>query len=288
MDNPVILHVNYVEQGQSVAEMCQRAAAWGYDGIEFRRKRSGIAETMEDYLDAIARSVEETGLKHVLFGGPGPNLVTADGDARAAEIEECAAFYRSAAKRFDLTVCNTMTGVIMGPGAKYHEYDRNGSSAATEEHWQWAVEGFQTLGDVAAELGFVFAFEIHNCYLHDLPEPTRKLVDRIARTSVGINFDYGNIIWHPSKPSLEEALEMCAGRIYYVHLKNSFVVAGATYQNSIPCGLADGVINNRDCLRRIKALDFRGPVCIEAPRQGDREHYAQEDLAYLRRVMAEV
>ena len=131
MENPIILHVNYVEQGQTVAEMCQRAAAWGYDGIEFRRKRSGIAETVEDYLDAIARGVEETGLRHVLFGGPGPNLMAADSGVRAAEIEECIAFYRLAARRFDLTVCNTMTGALLGPGAQYHEYDRNGSSAAT-------------------------------------------------------------------------------------------------------------------------------------------------------------
>jgi sugar phosphate isomerase/epimerase len=181
-----------------------------------------------------------------------------------------------------------MTGVVMAPGAKYDEYGRNGSSAATEEHWQWAVEGFQTLGDLASELGFLFAFEIHNCYLHDLPEPARKLVDRIDRPSVGINFDYGNIIWHPSDPGLAEAIQVCAGRLYYVHLKNSYVVTEGGQRISIRSGLADGIINNRDLLRQVKALDFRGPICIEAPRQGDREQFAKEDIAYLRSVMAEV
>jgi len=288
VDNPIILHVNYVEQGQSIAEMCERAAAWGYDGIEFRRKRSGVAESVDEYLDAIARGVEANGLKHVLFGGPGPNLMAADAAVRAAEIEECAAFYRSAARRFRLTVCNTMTGSLLAPGAQYHEYDRNGSAAATQQQWQWAVEGFQALGDVAGELGFVFAFETHNCYLHDLPEPTRELVDRIDRASVGINFDYGNILLHPSGPSLADAMRICEGKIYYFHLKNCFILPGAKYHNSIPCGLADGVTNHREYLRRIKALGYEGPICIEAPRQGDREHYAREDLAYLKALMAEI
>jgi sugar phosphate isomerase/epimerase len=45
MNNPVILHVNFVEQGQSVAEMCRAAVSWGYDGVEFRRKRSQVEET---------------------------------------------------------------------------------------------------------------------------------------------------------------------------------------------------------------------------------------------------
>ncbi len=288
MNNPVILHVNFVEQGQLVAEMCQAAVAWGYDGVEFRRKRSQVDETPEQYLDAIARAVERAGLTHVLFGGPGPNLMRADESVRQKEIEECVAFYRAAAKRFSLTVCNTMTGSILAPGAPYHEYDRNGSAAASEAQWQWAVEGFQTLGDLAAELGFSFAFETHNCYLHDLPEVTRRLVDRIDRPSVGTNFDYGNIILHPTRPSLEQSIAACGGTIKYLHLKNVYLLPGMKYQNYISCPLADGAINNREFLRLMKAQSFAGPICIEAPRPGDRGHFAVEDLAYLRRLMAEV
>jgi sugar phosphate isomerase/epimerase len=288
VDNPIILHVNYVEQGQTIEEMCRLAAAWGYDGIELRRKRAGVTETPEEYLDTIARNVESSGLKHVIFGSPGPNLMAADADVRAADVEECTAFYRAAAKRFDLKLCNALIGNVIAPGAQYHEYDRNGAAAATEDHWQWAVEGFRPLGDLASELGFRFAFEIHMCYLHDLPESTRKLVGLIDRDSVGINFDYGNIAQYPGAPGLGESLKTCEGRLYYVHVKNSYLIRGAKYNNCIPCPLADGVINNRDCLRRVKALGYRGPIAVEAPREGDREHFAQEDLAYLKRLMAEL
>ena len=288
MDNPIILHVNFVEQGQSVAEMCQLAVAWGYDGVEFRRKRSGVQETPEQYLDSIAREAKRTGLKHILFGGPGPGLMSAEAAVREKEIEECVAFYRAAATRFRLTVCNTMTGSLLAPGAPYHEYDRNGSAAASEEQWQWAVEGFQVLGGVAGELGFAFAFETHNCYLHDLADVTRRLVDRIGRPSVGINFDYGNIILHPNRPSLEQSLRACGDAIKYLHLKNVYLLPGMKYQNYISCPLADGAINNRELLRLMKAQGFAGPICIEAPRPGDRGHFAVEDLAYLKRLMAEV
>jgi len=287
MNNPIILHVNFVEQGQSIAEMCQLAVSWGYDGVEFRRKRSQD-ETHEQYLDSIARAAKQAGLKHILFGGPGPTLMGADADVRQKEIEECIAFYRAAAKRFPLTVCNTMTGSILAPGAQYHEYDRNGSAAVSEEQWQWAVEGFQVLGDVAAELDFAFAFETHNCYLHDLPDVTRRLVDRIGRPSVGTNFDYGNIILHPTRPSLEQSIAACGNTIKYLHLKNVYLLPGMKYQNHISCPLADGAINNREFLQLMKAQSFAGPICIEAPRPGDRGHFAVEDLAYLKRLMVEV
>jgi len=288
MENPIVLHANFVEQGYTVLQMCRRAAAWGYDGLEFRRKRTGVEETPTQYLDAIARAAEQTGLKHVLFGGPGPNLMADDPRVREAEIDECVAFYRAAAGRFRLTVCNTMTGVLLAPGAQYWEYDRNGSGAASQKHWERAVQGFQVLGDLAAQLGFVFAFETHNCYLHDTAEAARQLVDRIGRASVGINFDYGNMVGMPGRPSLERAIEICGETIRYLHLKNAFLVPGAKYQNCIPCGLADGVVDNRVLLTQMKARGFSGPICIEAPRPGDREHFAVEDIAYLKGLMAEV
>jgi sugar phosphate isomerase/epimerase len=288
MSTSIILHVNAVEQGQSIEEMCRRAVEWGYDGIEFRRKRGGVAETPEAYLDEIARWRDRTGLKEVLFGGPGPNFMTADGELRRRELDECVAFYRAAARRFKLTLCNTMTGTLVAPNVHYFEFDRNGSNLATEEQWRWAVEGFQTLGDLAGELGFRFAFETHNCFIHDLAAPARKLVDRIDRPAVGINLDYGNIALHPQGGSLAEAVALCGDRIYEVHLKNLYKLPVTTYYNFIPCPLADGIINHREFLRLLKARAYAGPICIEQPREGDREWYSRVDLQYLRNLMGEV
>ena len=67
MNNPIIMHVNYCEQGQTIEEMCKKAVKWGFDGIEFRAKRAGVDETREDYIDEVARAQKVSGLKYVLF-----------------------------------------------------------------------------------------------------------------------------------------------------------------------------------------------------------------------------
>ena len=88
MSLPIIMHVNYCEQGQTIPEMCQKAVDWGYDGIEFRRDRKREDETTESYLDSIAKSADKSGLQYVMFGGPGFDLMTDDADTRKAEVEE--------------------------------------------------------------------------------------------------------------------------------------------------------------------------------------------------------
>ena len=57
MSVPIIMHINYFEQGQSLDETCRKAVALGFDGIEFRQKRDGIDEGFEEYLDEVAEAV---------------------------------------------------------------------------------------------------------------------------------------------------------------------------------------------------------------------------------------
>ncbi len=288
MKNPIILHVNYVEQGQTVPEMCVKAVEWGYDGIEFRRKRSKVDETPEQYLNSIAEAVQKTGLKYVLFGGPGADLMLSDDKVREKEIEECITFFKMASERFKLTVCNTMSGSLSTKAEPSYKYDKQGSAIATPDQWEWAAEGFKTLGDLASELGFRFVFETHMRYIHDLPESAKKLVDMIDKESVGINLDYGNIIGFSKVPSLSETIDICGNKLYYVHLKNAFQIQKAVYNKSIACGLGDGIINNREFLTILKKNGYEGPLCLEAPRQGDRELFAKEDIAYIRTLLEEL
>ena len=50
-------------------------------------------------------------------------------------------------------------------------------------------------------------------------------------------------------------------------------------------GLADGEINHRHYVKLLMASGYDGPICIEGPRPGDREWFAQRDLAYLESVI---
>ena len=290
MSLPIIMHVNYCEQGQTIPEMCKKAVGWGYDGIEFRRKRRDAEETPEEYVDAVAKAANEAGLKHVLFGGPGFNMMTDDAEARKAEVEEGIQFYKLAAERCTLTVCNTSTGGLpkKDTAAPRWRYDLSGSGAADEQHYTWAAEGFRELGALAESLGFKLAFETHMGCLADLPEPTAKLLDMIGSPAVGANLDYGNMAYFPSPPSLADAVDTLSGRIYMLHMKNVLHVDVGDHKAPVACGLGDGVINNREFLTRLRDAGFDGPICIEAPRQGDREWYAQEDIRYLKSVLADM
>ena len=290
MSLPIIMHVNYCEQGQTIADMCQKAVAWGYDGIEFRRVRRGVEETPEEYLDAVAKSAEDAGLRHVLFGGPGFNLMTDDADVRKAEVEEGIRFYKLASERVRLTVCNTSTGSVprSDPNAPSWRCDLSGSGAATEDQYEWAAEGFKELGALAVDLGFKLAFETHMGCLADLPEPTKKLLDMIDSPAVGANLDYGNMAYFPNPPALDDAISTLSGRIYMLHLKNAIPVNVGDHKAMVPSALADGVINNREFMHLLREDGFDGPICIEAPRPGDREWFAQQDLHYLKSVLSDI
>jgi sugar phosphate isomerase/epimerase len=287
MSAPIIMHVNYCEQGQTLPEMCRKAVDWGYDGIEFRRRRTGTREEPEAYLDAVARAADDAGLKYVLFGGPGVELMTDDAARRGSEVESAVAFYRMAASKVRLTVCNIMSGSLRNPdkGVPGGEYHRHGSSVATEKHYDWAAEGFKVLGRLAEELGFRFAFEIHMGYLHDLPAPTKKLLERIGSPAVGALLDHGNVVYFPGAPALKDSIPLLGKHLFYVHLKNSM---GLRDGGRFPVGLGDGEINHREYLRLLKENGFSGPICVEAPRQGDREWYARQDIAYIKALIHEV
>lgn len=287
MVQPIIMHINYCEQGQTIAEVCQKAVDWGFDGVEFRGRREAGEESNEQYLDAIAKSAASSGLKHVLFGTPVVDLMNPDKDYRSREIEEAVGFYRLAAQRFNLSICNATVGPLCNPSEDigYEEYEKQGSFLAEEDHYRWAADGFRILGDAAQELGFRFAFEIHPNYIHDRISTTIKLLNLIGHPAVGANLDYENVLYISNEPTFEESVNLLGSRLYYVHLKNSISIG---VSGRLATGLSGGEINHRIYLRLLKAVGYEGPICVEAPRPGDTEWYAPQDLAYLKTLLAEI
>ena len=290
MKNPIIMHVNYCEQGQTIDEMCSKAVSWGFDGIEFRRKSAALKyDSQEKYLDDIAKAKDKSGLKYVLFGSPTADMVLADSEARKKEIEGAIEYFGSALKRFPLTVINALAGGLTDKSVPYSEYHKQGSFCATENHWNQAVEGFRILGKFAEEHNFKFAFETHMGYLHDTPQSAKKLTDLIQSPAVGINLDYGNAVYFPANCilSLADTIKLLGNSMHYLHLKNSLATPG-TDNKRMPTALSEGEINHREYIKLVKQSGFEGPICIEAPRPGDREHFAQEDLKYIKSVISSI
>ncbi|MHB1155102.1 MAG: sugar phosphate isomerase/epimerase family protein [Eubacteriales bacterium] len=277
--NPVIMHINYFEQGQSLEYTVRQAVKLGYDGIEFRSMMEGMTD--ESYLDALKSYSGEYGLKYVLFGGPGIDVMTKDLKLRRAQIDRYKRFLELADARIKLSVINFMTGWLSKPGAVSYEYETYGSRCAEEWHWEAAAGACREIADFAPHVKF--AFETHMGYLHDLAGSARKLCELIGRPNFGINLDYGNTVYFaPSAiEPLEESIDTCGEMLFYTHLKNS--VPGSPRR--APTALSDGDINHRAYLKKLQSAGFDGFIGIEAPRPGDREWFAAEDLAYLRSVM---
>lgn len=287
MTLPIIMHVNYCEQGQTLEEICQKAVDWGYDGVEFRRKRRNDNLTPEEYLDALADSVRRSGLKQVIFGSPGPYFIASDPQVRVNELMKAVEFYKLASERFNLTVCNMFAGELLNPAddIPYFDVEKHGSFIATEEHWNLISEGFKSLCKHIKELGFKIAFETHMNNIHDTPDSALRLVDMIGDPAAGINVDYGNMLFFKKIPPMEQTVEKLKDKLYYIHLKNYARTIGG---DLVATSLGDGDINYRQYLKLLKSAGYSGPLCIEAPRAGDRERYAQQDIAYLKDLLKEI
>jgi sugar phosphate isomerase/epimerase len=289
LDNPIIMHITYCEQGQTIDEICRKAVKWGFDGVEFRRKRAGVDETPEQYVDAIAKSAEASGLKMVMLGSPTVNMIVEDADDRRRQIDEAVDFFKMASKKLNLTVCNAFAGWLENSDKSVYYYDfrKHGSGIGTEEQYEWAAQAFRVLGDVAQELGITLALELHGCTLHDLPASANRLLKMIDRKSVGANLDYGNMIYFKDQPSIADSISELGEKLFYVHLKNS--AALSIYGlDRLPTALSGGDINHREYMRLLAAAKYRGPIGLEAPRPGDREWFAQEDIAYIKSIIAEI
>ena len=97
--------------------------------------------------------------------------------------------------------------------------------------------------------------------------------------------DYGNTVHLPTRPSLEETIDLYGDKIFFVHLKNYSLISG---RSRIATSLFNGEINHRAYLAKFKEIGYTGPIAIEAPRNGDRLHFAREDFNYLKAIMADM
>ncbi len=281
--NPILVHINYFEQGQTLEHACRMVSESGADGIEFRRKPRTYTGSDLDYIDEVSSALDKHPLSWVSFGTPGVNLMQPDPDACERELDAAEAFYRKAAERFPLRIVNAFAGTLPHPDKTLpgHEYWHHGSTLATEKQWESAITGFRRLGSLASELGFRFAFETHGVYLHDTLESTLRLVNGIDSDHVGLLWDHCNLMLFPQVPTLEEVIRESGKNLFYVHFKNLLIPPTRFLAVS---SLSGGILNIREQLSMLLQAGYDGPFCIESPRPGDREHFFHEDLTYFRQL----
>jgi len=278
MTNPIFLHITYAEPDLTIREACALAAEHGFDGVEFRRTPRAAAQifpTTGEYLDEIARSMEEFGLTEVAFGMPGPDLV---GSQSERERDQWVAFAVEASERLSITAFNLLCGGVIIPGVPHTEIHGHGGYVASEHVWDQVASHLRVIGSELARLGIPAGIENHSLYLHDSLEHAKRLVDSADSEMIGLTLDYANAKAFRGCCPVEDLARELRQPPVLLHLKNSLAVGRAT---EIRCGLGDGEINHRVLLQQMIQLDFQGPIVLEAPRQGDRTWFVRSDKSYL-------
>ncbi len=294
MKNNIIMQINYAERPggvfgkRSIDDVCAFAKSVGFDGIEFRgNPPRDMQISFREYAEAIAAGKKKHGLSEILFGF-GLNECT-NMEKRDAQIAEVIEKVKIAREVCGTEVCNVNAAWISPKeaGVPSYRYDLAGAAAAQEQDWELTADAFSRVAPTLEAIGMRFAFETHMSYVHDLPANAKKLVDMIGSPAVGINLDYGNTVYFPKIPTVEEAIDICGDKLFYVHMKNSVAVPG-TDNLRLPTSLGEGQINHRVYVEKLCDVDYTGPVGIEAPRQGDRTWYAKCDMAYLKDVLTDL
>ena len=292
--NKSIMHINYGEVTydsygkRTVDDICKQAADIGFDGIEFRGVPPIELQSLsfKEYVTQIAEAKKKYGLTDILFGIGIRECTNEDKDVRAQGIAAAVEKAKIVSDICGTTICNTFAAIHRSPisTALGTSYEFHGSAVATQRDWDLTVDTFQQLGKELESVGVKFGFETHMNYIHDLPAPSKKLVDLIDSPMVGINMDYGNTAYFPVRPTVEETIELYGDKLFYTHLKNSSAIPGSTFR--MATGLGDGDINHRAYYAKLREVGFTGPIGIEAPRGGDRIWFAKQDLDYFKSVMA--
>lgn len=127
----------------------------------------------------------------------------------------------------------------------------------------WAVDGMRRSADLADKLGIQMLFEDHSkpgawdyfdfCFP---PEIFLEVVDRIWDTSIGINFDTGNIEAYGENPLT--ILKQVLPKVETIH------VTDMKHHGKLePVLIGTGVTRNEECFRYLKEMNWDKWFCIE-------------------------
>jgi sugar phosphate isomerase/epimerase len=301
-----------------LATLAEKAAAWGYDGLELAcwGDHFDVRRALEDdaYCEGRRELLARHGLKvyaisNHLVGQAVCDLIDerheailpphvwGDGNpvgVRRRAAEEMQATARAAA-RLGVKVVNGFTGssiwhLLYGfPPV---------SEAAVEAGFADFAARWNPILDAFDEAGVRFALEVHPTEIaFDLVTAERAVEAVGSRAAFGFNFDPSHLGYQGV--DYVAFLERFADRIYHVHMKDvwwSHTPRGSgVFGGHLPFGdrrrywdfrsLGRGSIDFEEIIRMLNRIGYDGPLSVEWEDSGmDREHGAEEACAFVRAV----
>lgn len=297
-------------------ELCRKAAAWGYDGLELACWGDHVEVDRAARDKAYARSRKEMladyGLKcwaisHHLAG----QLVCDPNDDARSDMfapEDC---HGSAEKkrRWAIKTMKDAAKAAQNIGVKVV----NGFTGSPIWHLLYSFppvsrqmidDGFERFAqlwnpilDEFDACGVKFALEVHPTEIaYDLRTAGRALAAVRNRKAFGFNFDPSHLHWQMVDPV--KFLRAFPKKIYHVHLKDAAItldgesgILGSHLNFGAPGrgwdfrSLGRGGIDFEEIIRELNALGYRGPLSVEWEDAAmDREHGAKEACDFVRAI----
>ena len=299
-----------------IETMCQKARAFGYDGIELGcwGDHFEVDKADEDYCRARRQLLRKYDLQ--LFSISAhlvgqavcdridarhqailPDYVWGDGDpegVRQRAAEEMVATAR-AAKRLGVDVVNGFTGssiwhlLYSFPPVPAQMIDQGFEDFA--RRWKPVLDEFH-------KLGLKFALEVHPTEIaFDIASAARAIEALDGHPCFGFNFDPSHL-GYQGVDYVEFVHRFCT-RIFHVHMKDvswsSAPTEAGVFGGHTEFGdgrrfwdfrsLGRGCIDFEEIIRALNRINYRGPLSVEWEDSGmDREHGAAEACAFVKEV----
>lgn len=266
----------------SLERAMRRAHEYGYDGVEIWSGHFKL-ETVEQTLQEAQRLGREIGIGAPVLNLSG-NVIGDDPDERRARVRRLVEMIQRC-PAYGVELINGYAGSLI---VDRTNWAKNGSAAATEEHYQRAIEAYQVLGPAAERAGITISLEVHMNTIHDTAASAVRLLDAIGSPAVRANLDPGNMWGVRTSEHPVDAVPILGERIAFVHFKNarrvSYLDVGVDYDFT----LKDGELDYYAIVSALVRSGFEGPYGLEWSGSGDPSVPSREDIEYLRGLFRDV
>ena len=266
----------------SPEQAMRRAREYGYDGVELWSGHFKL-ETVEETLQEAQHLGREIGIGAPVLNLSG-NVIGDDPAERQARVRRLVEVIERCPDH-GVELINGYAGSLI---VDRSNWANNGSAAATEEHYQRAIESYRVLGPAAERAGVTITLEVHMNTIHDTAASAVRLLDAIGSPAVRANLDPGNMWGVRTSEHPVDAVPILGERIAFVHFKNarrvSYMDVGVDYDFT----LKGGELDYYAIVSGLVRAGFEGPYGLEWSGSGDPSVTTLEDIEYLRSLLRDV
>jgi sugar phosphate isomerase/epimerase len=301
--------------GLPFEEICKKAGAWGYDGLEIAcwgdHMDVRLAATNPAYIKKKKIILKKYNLRCWALGAHLAGQCVGDAyDERLdgfapAEVKGKPEELRNwAIEEMKMTAraakamgCYVVNGFMGSPIWKFLYSFPPTTEVMIEAGFNTIKKLWTPILNEFDKCGVKFALEVHPTEIAFDLYTAERLLDKFKRRpALGFNFDPSHLIWQGLEPHL--FIREFADRIYHVHMKDAAVTLdgkAGILGSHLPFGdlrrgwnfrsPGHGDVNFEEIIRELNAIEYKGPLSVEWEDNGmDREFGAPEALEFVRSI----